>query len=106
MRRDKEYLSVFSSNAGKCGKNADQNNSEYGLFLRSVASSVNVIEIKTAPISLMLSTCSKSIMAAPEACVKSFQRRLFRVFVADSGVSIVELKQVNINCVQECSKAS
>ena len=45
-------------------------------------------------------------MAAPEACVKSFQRRLFRVFVADSGVSIVELKQVNINCVQECSKAS
>ena len=31
-----EYLSVFSPNAGKCGKNADQNNSEYGLFLRSV----------------------------------------------------------------------
>ena len=30
------YLSVFSPNAGKCGKNADQNNSEYGLFLRSV----------------------------------------------------------------------
>ena len=26
----------FSPNAGKCGKNADQNNSEYGLFLRSV----------------------------------------------------------------------
>ena len=30
------YLSVFSPNAGKCGKNADQNNSEYGHFLRSV----------------------------------------------------------------------
>ena len=29
------YLSVFSPNAGKCRKNADQNNSEYGLFLRS-----------------------------------------------------------------------
>ena len=25
-------LSVFSPNAGKCGKNADQNNSEYGHF--------------------------------------------------------------------------
>ena len=34
--RDTEYLPVFSRNAGKCGKNADQNNSEYGLFLRSV----------------------------------------------------------------------
>ena len=30
-----KYLSVFSPNAGKCGKNADQNNSEYGHFLRS-----------------------------------------------------------------------
>ena len=28
-------LSVFSPNAVKCGKYADQNNSEYGLFLRS-----------------------------------------------------------------------
>ena len=33
LRRD--YLSVFSPNAEKSGKNADQNNSEYGLFLRS-----------------------------------------------------------------------
>ena len=31
------YLSLFSPNAGKCGKNADQNNSEYGHFLRSVS---------------------------------------------------------------------
>ena len=30
------YYSVFRPNAGKCGKNADQNNSEYGHFLRSV----------------------------------------------------------------------
>ena len=29
------YLSVFSPNAGKCWKNADQNNSENGHFLRS-----------------------------------------------------------------------
>ena len=29
------YLSVFSPNAGKCGKNVDQNNSKYGHFLRS-----------------------------------------------------------------------
>ena len=30
------YLSVFSQNAGKYGKNADQNNSKYGHFLPSV----------------------------------------------------------------------
>ena len=35
IRRVTSYLSVFSPNAGKCGKNADQNNSEYGYFLRS-----------------------------------------------------------------------
>ena len=29
------YLSVFSPNAGKCGKSTDQNNFEYGHFLRS-----------------------------------------------------------------------
>ena len=37
IRRDTEYLSVFSPNTGKCGENADQKNSEYGLFLRSDA---------------------------------------------------------------------
>ena len=31
-----EILRIFSPNAGKWGKNADQNNSEYGHFLRSV----------------------------------------------------------------------
>ena len=30
------HLSVFSTNAGKCGRKADQNNSKYGHFLRSV----------------------------------------------------------------------
>ena len=35
IRRDTNYLSVFSPNAGKCKKNADQNNSKYGHFLRS-----------------------------------------------------------------------
>ena len=34
IRRD-TYLSVFSPNAGKCGKIAHQNNSQYGHFLRS-----------------------------------------------------------------------
>ena len=33
-RRDTPYLSVFNLNVGKCGKIADQNNSEYGQFLR------------------------------------------------------------------------
>ena len=30
-----DWIRVFSPNAGKCGKNADQNNLEYGHFLRS-----------------------------------------------------------------------
>ena len=30
------YLSIFTPNAGKCGKNAIQNNYEYRHFLRSV----------------------------------------------------------------------
>ena len=37
------YLSVFSPNAGKCRKNAEQNNSEYGLFLRSVIYDICVL---------------------------------------------------------------
>ena len=33
--RDTPYLSVFSPNVGKCGKNEDQNNSQYRHFLRN-----------------------------------------------------------------------
>ena len=44
IRRDTEYLSVFSPNEGKCGKNVDQNNSEYGHFLRS---EIVTLQIKT-----------------------------------------------------------
>ena len=40
IRRDASYLSVFSPNAGKCGKNANQNTSEYGLFLRSMLQTI------------------------------------------------------------------
>ena len=36
IRRDTPHLTVFSPITGKCEKNADQNNSEYGHFLRSV----------------------------------------------------------------------
>ena len=36
IRRDTEYLSVFSPDLGKCGENADQNNSEYGHLLHCV----------------------------------------------------------------------
>ena len=32
VRRNTEYLSIFSANAAKCGKNEDQNKSEYGLL--------------------------------------------------------------------------
>ena len=38
------YLSVFSPNAEKSGKNTDQNDSEYGHFLRSV-SQINRIKL-------------------------------------------------------------
>ena len=38
-RRDTEYLSVFSPNAGKSGENADQNNFKYEHFLCSRVSS-------------------------------------------------------------------
>ena len=34
--RTRTEYGVFSPNAGKCLKNTDQNNSEYGLFLRSI----------------------------------------------------------------------
>ena len=40
-------LSVFSPNAGKCGKNADQNNSEYGHFLRSEQVSSRQVFVKS-----------------------------------------------------------
>ena len=35
------FSSIFSPNTGKCVKNADQNNSEYGHFLRSVINFLN-----------------------------------------------------------------
>ena len=35
FRLNTKYLSVFSPNARKYGKNANQNNFEYGHFLRS-----------------------------------------------------------------------
>ena len=35
IRRDTEYISVFSQKVRKCEKNADKNNSKYGQFLRS-----------------------------------------------------------------------
>ena len=45
------YPSIFSLNVGKCGKNADQNNSEYGHFLRSVIFHVNLPHSQCLPIS-------------------------------------------------------
>ena len=42
IRRDTEYLPVFSPNAEKCRKNADQNNSEYEHFLHSPFSFINL----------------------------------------------------------------
>ena len=43
IRRD--HLSVFSPNAEKCEKNADENNSEYGHFLRSVKFYVAILSL-------------------------------------------------------------
>ena len=44
IRRDTPYLSVLSSNVEKCGRYADQNNSEHGFFLRSVITYNNVFQ--------------------------------------------------------------
>ena len=41
IRRDAEYLSVFGPNAGKCRKNADQNDSQYTHFLCSACHGSN-----------------------------------------------------------------
>ena len=41
---------VFSSNARKCGEDADQNNSEYGLFLRRVSIQLKILFDFTAKI--------------------------------------------------------
>ena len=43
IQRDTPYISVFSPNAEECEKNADQNNSEYWLFLRSATLDGSVI---------------------------------------------------------------
>ena len=51
IRTEYSYLSVFGPNAEKCGKNVDQNNTEYGLFLRSACnpfiSKLPKVETKT-----------------------------------------------------------
>ena len=52
IRRDTGYLLVFSPNAGKCGKNADQSNSEYWLFLLSGSNRVNVLYTDAATVSV------------------------------------------------------
>ena len=41
IRKDTKYLSVFNPNVGKCGKNVDQNNSEYVHFLCSAEERMN-----------------------------------------------------------------
>ena len=41
------YLSLFSPNAGKYGKNADQNNSEYGHILRCVTFFIQILRRDT-----------------------------------------------------------
>ena len=43
LRKTFPYLELFWSKCGKCGKNVDQNNSEYGHFLRSVKSICNAL---------------------------------------------------------------
>ena len=52
IRSDTPYLSVFSPNAGKCGENADQNNSKYGHFLRSESTSFYVVHSTSLSVNL------------------------------------------------------
>ena len=41
-----ECLSLFNPNAGKCGKNADENNSEYEHFLHSDFVRIRKLELE------------------------------------------------------------
>ena len=74
IRRDTEYLSLFRPNAGKCGKNTDQNNSEYRLFLcgvdlfiiNSPLSFQNTIEIFNRLSEFQMITSDK--VCSPRSC--------------------------------------
>ena len=58
IRRDTPYLFVFSPNAGKSGKNADQNNSEYGLFLSREALVTHKVQLNLKKnFSMMFKPC-------------------------------------------------
>ena len=59
IRKDTSYVFVFSPNAGKCGKNADQNNCKYGNFYAVLLHKRNPKALKTiAELSVFCQTSS------------------------------------------------
>ena len=82
IRRDTPYLSVLSPSAEKCVKNADHNNSEYGLFLRSEnlkGTENECFSIKIYPKSLVYLGLSQTFTM--ELFVKSFCKTLLSTSV-------------------------
>ena len=72
IRRDTKYLSVFSPNAGKCGKNVDQNNSGYRHFLRSAK------EIESFWINLKVSKSVKNLLIIFTPTISYFCRKVLK----------------------------
>ena len=66
IRRDTKYLSVFSPNAGKCGKNADQNNSEYDTVDRKIWNLIRITWIHGNLIYLEMSSSKTSVKSLPQ----------------------------------------
>ena len=78
--RDTEYLSVFSPKAGKSGKNADPNNSEYGLFLRSIYYSKTVCGQKFN-VKHALSWEKRGFIAISHKKVRDTTKNLLKLFL-------------------------
>ena len=74
MTKIPPYLSVFSPNAGKCGKNADQNNSEYVHFLCSVILAKSSNCVLNAPLGVI----EKQHVQHTKLCPKDVRKTQFK----------------------------
>ena len=73
-------IPVFSPNAGKCGKNADQNNPKYELFLHSVKFMFIYVYIYKNWIKKKKSHDRKDLLSSklPDECKKGFPQNFRR----------------------------
>ena len=96
IRRNTQYLSVFSPNAGKYEKNADQNNSEYEHFLRSVVLKMLKDQITTGKIGLVS-------VYAMLCAIEFFSLQLYWKYHSSIGVFHVFLNCANITFAKSIS---